>query len=194
LGFSRVYVHLPEGFSYQAWVNGLKAGRSFVTNGPMLFATVNGQDPGYVFKSLSRTKGKQRLAVKGDALSAGPVENIELVVNGDVVRAIHSIARRAPNGAHQSHFEEHVELDGSGWIAVRCWEEGENGRFRFAHSAPWFVEVDGRPLRPRREEAEFLAKQVEGEIVRSSALLSSEAVEEYQRALSIYRDIARTAK
>ena len=38
-GFSRVYVHLPDGFSYEKWLQGLQAGRSFVTTGPMLFAT-----------------------------------------------------------------------------------------------------------------------------------------------------------
>ena len=31
LGFSRVYVHLDEPFSFDAWMRGLAAGRSFVT-------------------------------------------------------------------------------------------------------------------------------------------------------------------
>jgi len=77
---------------------------------------------------------------------------------------------------------------------VRCWEERAQGRFRFAHTAPWFVEVEGRPLQPHREEAEFLVRQVEAEIARSSSVLSSQALEEYRRALNIYRSIARTAK
>ena len=38
LGFGRVYVYLPDGFSYPGWIDGLDAGRSFVTTGPMLFA------------------------------------------------------------------------------------------------------------------------------------------------------------
>src|SRR5437870_9803203 len=70
LGFSRVYVHLPRGFDYEAWLNGLKAGRSFVTTGPMLFATVNGQDAGCVFKSPFRAEDKHRFEVKGDVVSA----------------------------------------------------------------------------------------------------------------------------
>ncbi len=36
LGFGRVYVHQPNGFSYQDWIQGLGEGRSFVTTGPML--------------------------------------------------------------------------------------------------------------------------------------------------------------
>ena len=35
-GGDRAYVRLDGAFSYDAWVKGLKAGRSFVTNGPML--------------------------------------------------------------------------------------------------------------------------------------------------------------
>src|SRR4030095_8612816 len=51
LGFGRVYVHLPDGFGYEAWKRGLDAGRSFVTTGPMLFARVNDRDPGEVFQA-----------------------------------------------------------------------------------------------------------------------------------------------
>ena len=37
LGFSRVYVQLAGEFSGDKWLQGLKAGRSFVTTGPMVF-------------------------------------------------------------------------------------------------------------------------------------------------------------
>ena len=44
LGFGRVYVHLPGGFSYKTWVSGLNQGRSFVTTGPMLNGVKFGKD------------------------------------------------------------------------------------------------------------------------------------------------------
>ena len=72
-------------------------------------------------------------------------------------------------------------------------ERGQ-GRLRFAHTAPWFVEAAGRPQQPRREQAEFLVHQVEAEIARSGPVLSSTTMEEYRRALGIYQSIARTAK
>src|SRR5256886_11895924 len=194
LGFSRVYVHLPRGFDYEAWLNGLKAGRSFVTTGPMLFATVNGEDAGYIFKGPLGAKDKQRFHLEGDVVSAERVGKVEVILNGEVVRTTNSVATRTQTGAHRSHFDEEVELIGSGWIAVRCWEERANGRFRFAHTAPWFVEADGLPLRPWREEAEFLVKRAEEEIARSRDVLSSEALDEYRRASSVYRRIAETAK
>jgi peptidoglycan/xylan/chitin deacetylase (PgdA/CDA1 family) len=194
LGFSRVYVHLPSGFSYAAWIKGLKAGRSFVSTGPMLFATVNGEAAGYDFTRPAQATDHMRFSINGEAVSAEPVDRIEVIVNGEVVRTLHPAARRGHAGAQEYRFDETVQLESSGWIAVRCWEERGAGRFRFAHTAPWFVEVKGRPLRPRREEAEFLVRQVEAEIARSSTLLSSQALEEYRRAMSIYQSIARTAK
>ena len=41
-GGDRAYVRLDGAFSYDAWVKSLKAGRSFVTNGPMIELTANG--------------------------------------------------------------------------------------------------------------------------------------------------------
>ncbi len=194
LGFSRVYVHLPRGFSYEEWIKGLKTGRSFVTTGPMLFATVNGKDPGHAFRSGARATDPPPFTVKGEIVSAERIDKIELVVNGEVIRTLHPTSSRSQAGAIQSGFEETVQIEGSGWIAARCWEDRGQGSVRFAHTAPWFVEVEGRPLRPRREEVEFLVRQVEVEIARSSPLVTSLALEEYRQALSAYQSIARTAK
>src|SRR5262249_57532163 len=49
VGYNRVYVHVEGDFTYEKWWQGLKAGRCFVTNGPLLLATANGQRPGHVF-------------------------------------------------------------------------------------------------------------------------------------------------
>lgn len=192
LAFSRVYVHLPGGFNYDAWVNGLKVGRSFVTTGPMLITTVGGEQSGHIFNV--RANGKQSFRVKGEVASVERATKVEIIVNGDVRESIVPKSTRNASGANEAHFEAEVEMDGSGWVAVRCWEERENGRFRFAHTAPWFVEAEEKPLRPRRDEAEFLVNRVEEEIARSGALLPPTALEEYRRALSIYQALARTAR
>src|SRR5205085_272364 len=49
VGYNRVYVHLGPELKYDAWWEGLRAGRSFVTNGPLLRVRANGQLPGHVF-------------------------------------------------------------------------------------------------------------------------------------------------
>ena len=45
-GSDRVYVKVDGAFTYEEWIEGLKAGRTFVTNGPMLEFTADGHAPG----------------------------------------------------------------------------------------------------------------------------------------------------
>ena len=175
LGFGRVYVNLPDGFSYEPWIKGLNRGRSFVTTGPMLFAAAKG---GWVF---------------GTAESGRPLSKIEIVVNGEVVRALKPSNRRT-QGRFVSAFREQVEIDGSHWTAVRCFEDRPDGRVRFAHSAPVHVDVANEPLQPRRVEVDYLIRRVESQIERSRNVLPKAAVDEYRAALAAYRKIAERAR
>jgi hypothetical protein len=190
LGFGRVYVQLPDGFSYDAWLRGLNAGRSFVTTGPMLLVQVNGQPPGHVFKP----DGAQEYHVTGAALSSQPLGRIEILVNGEVVKTIKPDRRKAKNDAWEHLLDEKVKIDGSAWLAVRCFEDRPDCRVRFAHTGPVHFEVPGRPLRPRKVEIDYLIERVESQLTRNTEVLSREALDEYRDALRVYRDIARSAR
>jgi hypothetical protein len=87
-----------------------------------------------------------------------------------------------------------VTPDGSSWLAVRCFEERDGKRVRFAHTAPVHIDGAGRPLRPRRAEIEFLVRRAEEELARSRKVLPEAALAEYREALRIYREIAKTAR
>jgi hypothetical protein len=192
LGFGRVYVHLPDGFDYGEWVRGLNAGRSFVSTGPMLFAKVNGEMPGYTFRPGQAGGGMHR--VTGAAVAEHPIDRIEIVINGEVARTVRPGSGRTDWGAFQAAFDESVAVDGSCWIAVRCWEDRPDRRPRWAHTAPVHVEVAGKPLRPRKAEVEYLIRRVDEQIKRSSGTLPAAAIEEYRQALAAYRKIAETAR
>jgi hypothetical protein len=186
-GFSRVYVHLPGGFSYEQWLRGLAAGRSYVTTGPMLFAQVNGADPGKTFRPGAEV-GKYR--VSGSVVSEEALAFVEIIHNGMPARMIRPQDRETPGGARASAFDAELSLKGSGWLAVRCWEERGGGRFRWAHTAPWHIEVPEQPLRLRVEEKEFLVDRMKSEIARSRGVLPREALDEYDRALGDYERMA----
>ena len=79
-GGDRAYVHLDGPFSYGAWVTGLKAGRSFVTNGPMLEFTANGKFLGDTI--VLAASGDVRVQARAE--SPAPVARIEVVHNGVV--------------------------------------------------------------------------------------------------------------
>jgi hypothetical protein len=192
LGFGRVYVHLEQGFSYDAWARGLNEGRSFVTTGPMLLAQVNGKDPGSVFKPAGAMPGTYR--VTGLARGAVPLQPVEIVVNGEVARTLTAGHRETPGKGYERVIDEELTLDQSSWIAVRCFEDRADKRARFAHTAPFYIEVPGKPLRPRRAEIDFLVRRIESELARNAEVLPPPALEEYREALRVYQEIAQSAR
>ena len=192
LGFGRVYVQCPRGFSFDAWWRGLDEGRSFVTTGPMLLAKVDARPPGSRFRMKP---GKlHQVEIAGEIVSDQPINAIELIVNGEIERRLSPESSWGREDASVARFRETVTLTGSSWIAVRCWEPRDGGRIRFAHTAPCFFDLPGAPLHPRRTETEMLMRDVRREIERSSGVLPAEAVAEYRKALAIYEDIALRAR
>ena len=64
VGYNRVYVHLDEPFTCDAWFRGLSRGRCFVTNGPLLLVTADGQDPGAIIKLQSGESRTVRINIQ----------------------------------------------------------------------------------------------------------------------------------
>jgi hypothetical protein len=191
LGFGRVYVHQPDGFNYDGWVRGLGTGNSFVTTGPMLFVRLNDKSPGHTFKQEPRA---EEYRLTGSAESGRPLQRIEIIVNGAIVRTIKPANHQTREGGYESRLNERLPIDGSSWVAVRCFEDAPNKRIRFAHSSPFHVDVSGKPLQPRRAEVEFLIKGVEDQLKRNADVLKKESLDEYREALRIYQDLAKTAR
>ncbi len=192
LGYGRVYVKLDGAFSYEQWVRGLTAGRSFATTGPMLFARVDGEYGGRV---VHLQPGERRsVTVEGSAVGEMPVTLIEVIFNGEVVRRIRAPLERTRERAWESPFREEIRVERPGWIAVRCWEEHEGVRVRFAHSAPTWIEMGDLPVRPRRREAEWLVERTRGEIARSGSRLPAQALAEYEQALRFYEEKLRISE
>lgn len=188
LGFSRVYVHCEGGFSYEKWMKGLGEGRSFVTTGPMLIAKVNGQQSGEVLKL--GTAAKQQLKVDVEVAATEPLNPVEVIVNGERKMTMWWFERQL----HQGTGSVEIEMENSGWVALRCLQKQSDGRIRFAHTAPWWVEIEGKPLRPRREQADWFVQRTEEEIARNTGVLSVEQLAEFHEALAAWKKIQANAK
>jgi hypothetical protein len=149
LGAVRTYAHLGSGapLTYAAWIEAVRAGRTFITNAPLLTLTVGEQGPGVV---LPRSAG-QTVRVRAEARSAVPFDQLELLVNGTV-----SAAKTASGNRLSAVVETDVPVIGSAWIAARCWsrERLADGQCVYAHTSPVYLHVEGAPLRP---EADTLA-------------------------------------
>lgn len=188
LGYGRVYVHCPDGFSYEAWVRGLDDGRSFVTTGPMLLVQLDGNEPG---SRMFKREKAENFELKGSALSSQPLNRIEVVVNGEIVTTLRPENRRTKQGGYECAINRTLRIDGSSWVAVRCFEGERGKRERFAHTAPFYIDVAGQFLKPRPEEVAFLIKRVEEQIERSKDVLPKAALDEYREALRVYKALAR---
>jgi hypothetical protein len=160
VGYNRVYVHLDEPFSAEAWFRGLSRGRSFVSNGPLLLVTANGNDPGAVFK-LQRG-GKQTLQIDVQLTTQDPISEIELIQNGKVSRTIQS-----SHELHQRHTFE-LTVDKPCWFLVRAITDVDR-TFRFVSTAPWYVETSDTQYSISRTSVQFFLDWVDERIERVKA-------------------------
>jgi hypothetical protein len=152
LGYNRVYVHLDGPFSYDAWWQGLRAGRCFVTNGPLLRVRANGALPGHVFAASAGQALDIDLAVKLDGND--PVPALEIIKDGEIDRVVPAAEARASGRLGRVRFER------SGWFLVRAVAEAP-GTFRCAATGPFYVEIGEEKRRTSARSARFFVDWVE---------------------------------
>jgi len=149
-GQVRVYVHVEGDFTYQRWIESLRAGRTFVTDGPMFDFTVNGQMAG----STIRLSKQGAVKVHGRIRSRHALNRVEIVSNGKVVHQ-----ETIDNSGRDVVVEREVPVTQSGWIAIRAagrsHPDQPTGNV-FGHTSAVYVEVDGRPIDPKTDAAFFV--------------------------------------
>ncbi len=179
VGYNRVYVHLDGEFTYDKWWQGLKAGRSFVTNGPLLICRANGQLPGHVFSAKQGDSIDIELDISLTTLDTVP--KIEIVKNGRIVES------RSPDQRGRMA----VTFDRSGWLMVRA--IAENPRtFRFASTAPYYIEIGPIERRISRRSARLFLDWAEERAQRIKQNLKdpaklAEVLAFHQRAIEFWQ-------
>ncbi len=148
LGNNRVYVYCGDDFSYERWWEGLEAGRVFVTNGPLLRPSVQGERPGHVF-SLGQGE-TLTLEIGLELATRVPVEYLQIIKNGQV----EAEARLADWKGKKGRLPP-VAFDDSGWFLVRAVTNNRRN-YQFASSGPYYVETGEGPRVSRRSVQFFL--------------------------------------
>ncbi len=187
---NRVYVDTGGAFDYGAWLEGMRSGRTFITNGPALFIEVDGQPPG----ATVHAKPGEDITVNIRWKSHYPIERIELINDGKVVK---SYVPKVEETEGSLEYELSVHADG--WIAARL---GSTFRDSFAqpvwaHTSPVYVDVGGVKSAVRMEAAAILVNEIETSMdwVRSKGRFYSdsqrnEIIDLFLQAQELYRGVA----
>jgi len=148
-------------FDMNAIARGYRGQRTVATNGPLLRLCVNDACPG-------DTVAGPWTRIRADAYSNWGLTRVEIVVDGEVV------ADATPGEDGWARLESEILLERSGWVVARCWgpghyainmqslpEDQHHERGQWAVSSPVYVDVPGKPIVPRREDAEYFMQWID---------------------------------
>jgi hypothetical protein len=126
----------------------LQGGRTFITNGPALFVTVDDHLPG---DTIVREPGEE-LAVSVSWKSHYAIHRVDIVWNGKV-----AAFQQFPKGCTEGHFETGVKAVSDGWIAARLGSTSRDSFLEpiYAHTSPVYIVIGVRSEEERLAAAQF---------------------------------------
>jgi hypothetical protein len=155
VGTVRTYARIePDApFTYQAWMEAIRRGETFVTYGPLLDFAVDGQPMGGRIKMSS---GGGTVDVTWQAASATvPMSRVELVVNGEIRESVRV-------GPDQTAGNWSIRVARSSWLALLVrGHYPDKPEIVAAHSSPVMIDVAGSSLLAAADAVTIL-EQIEG--------------------------------
>ncbi len=141
VGFDRVYVWTPVWpVTVGAWMNELKQGRSFATNGPLIEFTLGGEMVGSELK-FDAAQGAVPFTAK--LRSGAPVDHLEVVCNGKVAQTVKLDEARDSADAAGT-----IPVNESGWCVLRAWSDKAEypvmDSYEYATTSPVYVTIGGK--------------------------------------------------
>ncbi|HZO86788.1 MAG TPA: CehA/McbA family metallohydrolase [Chthonomonadaceae bacterium] len=155
VGLYRTYAYIPpdEPFTYDNWCKALRSGNTFLSGGPLLRFTVNGEPIGSTVR-LGRDGGT--VEIEAVASSIFPIHTLEIVQGvgcqgggGEQFRIVASTEEA--NGTRELRLQTTLKIDGTTWLCARC--AGPNytavkhydswGRGIMAHTSPIYLACGG---------------------------------------------------
>jgi hypothetical protein len=184
IGECRTYVFTGgKTLDIDAWFDGLRQGHTFVSNGPALFFTVDGELPGSTLKPHASDRLKVHARASGHK-AIGLPDRLEIISGEGVVKSV--TRDKTTKGDLTLDFE--IKAETSGWItaSTTC----KNGAI--AHTTPVYIVVDGRPTWSPTRGPAVIEKQlaaierIEKEFSRRRSLRDDGIRERLARARAYY--------
>ncbi len=154
IGATRIYAKPGGAMNLPNYLEAVRRGRSFVTNGPLAKFSAGGAEAGGTISATAN----QPIEWKLEAVSSAPVEKVEILVNGKIVwsgQGLSEAGRRTYTGK--------VNAPSGGWIAARIYGGATRppmaDSYPFAHTAPiWFGSVGSSDMVAAKASAQDLLR------------------------------------
>ncbi len=144
VGLNRVYVNVParqpnSSLRIAPWLEALKKGKTFATNGPLLNLTLNAKEIG---DTLQLPPGNHEIKVSGWLRSIVPIDHLELICNGQLARAF-----KIYPGGTSADIQGTITISQSGWCLLRALSDKPAypilDMYPYATTSPIYIEVAG---------------------------------------------------
>jgi TolB protein len=150
VGMNRVFLDTRGETTPEALREALRSGRTFASNGPLLGFELAGAHPGDAVRRNAVGDLTYRVAMR----SPVPIDHLELVQNGRVLRAFTLAADRRA-------FDEEgsLSIQAGGWVVLRAYNDGADPSvldlYPYATTSPIYLNLPGGPASAREDAAYF---------------------------------------
>jgi hypothetical protein len=154
VGLTRVYARIPKNATGTApWLDSLKQGHTFATNGPLLGFTLGGKAIG---DELKLPAGESKVEFSAWLRSIVPLDHLEVVCNGHVVSDLKLSGDRQSADAKGT-----IPISQTGWCVLRASSDKPEhpvlDDYVYATTSPTYVSVAGSAPKPAEDAAFFIA-------------------------------------
>ena len=154
VGLNRVYVEVPKGaLAIEPWLENLKRGRTFATNGPLLKFSLGDQPIGGEVKLAA---GTHQVRFKAWLRSIVPVDQLEIICDGKVARELKLNDRR-----DSADEEGTLPISSTGWCLLRASTDKAVypvlDQYAYATTSPIYITVAGSKPHPSDDAVYFVA-------------------------------------
>jgi len=154
VGLNRVYVEVPKGaLALGPWLENLKSGRTFATNGPLLGFSLGDQPIGGEVKLAA---GTHEVRFKAWLRSIVPVDQLEIICDGKPARDLKLAARR-----DTADEEGTIPISSTGWCLLQASTDKAVypvlDQYAYATTSPIYITVDDSKPHPTEDAHYFIA-------------------------------------
>jgi hypothetical protein len=184
VGFDSVYVWMPQGpANVDLFLDGLKQGRTFATNGPLIEFTLGGEMVG---SELKFEAPQSAVPFTAKLRSIVPVDHLEVVCNGKVARDLKLEGER-----ESADVTGTIPLSESGWCVLCAWSEKAEypvmDNYAYATTSPVYVTIGGKRAYSK-EDAEYFKAWIDRTIEITEQYPDWNSAEEKQYVMKKLRE------